>query len=350
MSGALNVSVALCTHNGEAFIEEQLASITRQILRPIEIVLSDDASTDRTVELAHAVVESWNRAHAGAAIEFRVLRNNPALGVTKNFERAIGACRGDLIALCDQDDVWHEDKLDLVSKAFDEDQAVLLVHTDARLIDASGAVLSKTLLETIDITTAQRALIAQGRALEVFLRRNFATGATVVFRKELRDWATPFPPEWLHDEWLAIVAAAYGGLVLLSQATIDYRLHGANQVGASTLTLSGRIGRLTMARTARNERLRARAEALQKRAPNMSPPFSDAVIRQVAEKAAHERFRHSLPVSRIRRFPRVAMHALRGRYSQFGGGLKDVVRDIVQPAVPSSDQPAPDRGDGALGG
>src|SRR4051812_21689758 len=121
------VSVALCTHNGAAFIAEQLESIAGQRPAPAEIVLSDDASADDTVAIARAVMAE----HPG--IDFRVLENRPALGVTGNFERAVAACTGDLVALSDQDDLWHDGRLALVSAIFASRPELLLLHSDARL-------------------------------------------------------------------------------------------------------------------------------------------------------------------------------------------------------------------------
>src|SRR4051812_16867623 len=123
------VSVALCTHNGAAYIAEQLASIVAQNPQPAEIVLSDDASTDDTVAIARGIMSE----HPG--IDFRVLENRPALGVTGNFERAIAERGGELIALSDQDDLWHPGRLAAIAAIFADRPELLLLHGDARLVD-----------------------------------------------------------------------------------------------------------------------------------------------------------------------------------------------------------------------
>jgi glycosyltransferase involved in cell wall biosynthesis len=98
------VSVALCTCNGEAYIEAQLASVLAQTHRALELVVVDDASTDRTVEILAEAARRDER--------IRVHRNPQRLGVNANFERAFSLCRGDFIAPCDQDDVWSAKKLE----------------------------------------------------------------------------------------------------------------------------------------------------------------------------------------------------------------------------------------------
>ena len=126
------VSVALCTYNGEAFLGEQLASVARQTVLPGEIVISDDGSTDGYVGHRRAV----RRDVAGPG----ALPANPtALGVTRNFERAIRATVGDLVVLSDQDDVWRPDRLERALAAFDARPELQLVCSDARLVGADGA-------------------------------------------------------------------------------------------------------------------------------------------------------------------------------------------------------------------
>ena len=108
----MRISVALCTHNGARYVTEQVESILRQTLPPDEIVLSDDASTDDTVALVRAALA----AHPN--VELRVFENDPALRVTKNFEQAVVACTGDLVALSDQDDIWAPDRLERIAEVF----------------------------------------------------------------------------------------------------------------------------------------------------------------------------------------------------------------------------------------
>lgn len=117
-----SISVALCTFNGARFIEEQVGSILNQSLPPGEIVVSDNVSTDDT----RARIRSVYDAHGDTSIALRILTGDAGLGVTRNFQRAIEACTGELIALSDHDDVWHSVRLAAAVPAFDADPSLLL--------------------------------------------------------------------------------------------------------------------------------------------------------------------------------------------------------------------------------
>jgi len=315
------ISVALGTHNGAVYLAEQLESILGQTLLPVEIVLSDDASTDGTIELARRVV--------GTRVPLRVISNPVALGVTANFEQAALACTGDLVALCDQDDRWAPDRLASMSAEFAARPGLLLLHTDARLVDSAGAALGHTLFEALEVTEEEKRLVHSGRALQALLRRNLATGATTVLRRTLLTAAVPFPREWVHDEWLAMVAALAGGVDLLEAPLIDYRQHGSNQIGVAKLSLAGKVHRLLEPRRARNERLAVNFAILEERVGSMEVGAAEREL--VRAKAQHERRRRSLPEARILRIVPVLRLAAAGSYRRFSRSAADILRDLVQP-------------------
>jgi glycosyltransferase involved in cell wall biosynthesis len=316
------VSVALCTHNGERFIGEQVRSILRQTELPTQIVLSDDASSDTTVSLVQREVNE----HGGAPIALVVLRNDPALGVTANFAQAVAACTGDLVALSDQDDVWLPDRVETMVDSFAAAASLTLLFSDAQLVNAAGEPLPDTLFDSIRFTAAEQREVHAGEALTTLLRRNVVTGATVMFRRELLDSALPFPASWVHDEWLAMIAAITGRVDYLPLQLIEYRQHGGNQIGARKPTLRDKIGRVTESRTARNARLFARAQALVDRGG-----FAPEIATLVAAKAAHEQRRQRYPAARLLRIGPVLRTALSGGYARYGRGRYDVVRDLLQP-------------------
>lgn len=327
-NNSLKVSVALATHNGERFIGEQIASILAQTLPVSEIVLSDDASSDRTVEIVEGLVAEYQKAH-GSAPELVVLRNDPPLKVTQNFAQVIAHCTGDLIALCDQDDVWHPDRIERLAARFDE-LAVQLVFSNARQVDANGAYLGHDLFEAMGMSAGERALVDDGRAFEQFMRRNLATGATVMFRRSLAELAAPFPDAWLHDEWLAVIAAAYDGVRIHDEALTDYRQHDKNEVGMSKMNLSRKFSMFRQPRTERNRRLFLRAEALAPRIAELDD-VSAEYRSMVEEKLAFERARQAYPEARLRRLVPILRQLRLGRYSVYGTGFKDAVRNLLQP-------------------
>ena len=324
----LRTSVALCTHNGERFVAEQVRSILGQSEAPIEIVVSDDASTDATVEVIRATVSE----HAGGPVELRVLENAVPLGVTKNFEQAMLACTGDLIALSDQDDRWAPNRLEAAVTRFAENPDLSLLHGDARLVDERGGATGPTLFGALGVSAWERERIRSGHAMDVFLRRNLVTGATTVVRKSLLENAALFPQGWVHDEWLGVIAAATGRVDFVDDSLVDYRQHGGNQIGATKLNLAGKFGRLREPRTRRNERLAANAATLVERLERLGNRVPADILHAAKGKLEHERVRLALPAGRIARIRPVLREASSGGYRRFGLGLQDVLRDLVQPA------------------
>jgi hypothetical protein len=327
------VSVALCTHDGAAFLEQQLVSILSQVPAPFEIVLGDDASTDDSVAIAE-------RTAAQYGVPLVVRRHDPALGVTGNFADAIAHARGDLIALSDQDDIWHAGKLAAHLAAFAADPDLLLTHSDARLVDADGVPTGSTLLGALETTAAERAGLVDGDAFATLLRRNLVTGATVVLRSGLRDRAAPFPQEWVHDEWLAVIAAATGHLRLLPVPLIDYRQHGGNQIGARRPTMSDRWAKLREPREPRASRLVSRTTALVSALERLGSAVPPARLAAARARLAHEQRRRGLPRARVARVPRILAATIRGDYGRYSRGPIDVLRDLVQPAprIPAQEE------------
>lgn len=222
----MRVSVALCTYNGARFLSEQLQSIARQTLVPDELVICDDGSTDGTIEILQAFA-------ATSAIDVRLHLAAQRGGVVANFARAMAGCTGDVIALADQDDVWLPDKLKITIGALHAaqdalgEETPLLAHTDLRVIDAAKSVLADS------FWAHQGIRLQHPDALSELLLENFVTGCTVVMNRALRDQALPIPPgAIMHDWWLALVAATRGKVVTLPNATMLYRQHGSNTVGA----------------------------------------------------------------------------------------------------------------------
>ena len=325
---SLTISVALCTHNGADYVREQVESILRQTVPASEIVLSDDASTDDTVAIVEAAVAGWTDPKP----ELVVIRNATPLGVIGNFEQATLACTGDLIALSDQDDLWRRDKLEVFDALFAQRPTLLLAHSDATLVSGDLTPLRHSLLESLEATAKERRELVDGESYRTFVRRNLATGATVVFRRSLLAQAVPFSPEWIHDEWLAIIAAFLDSTMLIDDELIDYRQHGKNQIGAEKPDLAYKVGKLAEPRGERNRWLVARAEDLLERIELLQPAVAPARLEFARRNLLHEQRRMALPRTRVFRIPAIVAGLLSGRYLTYSRGLIDVARDLVQPA------------------
>lgn len=220
------ISVALCTYNGAEFLPLQIKSIINQNLPPDEIVCCDDLSSDQTVGL----IESFS---SNVITPVRFYSNERNIGVIDNYSRAISSCKGDYIALCDQDDIWLPEKLAMTFNKMKEAEALygsatpLLVHSDLSVIDASGRVIAPSFMKLRKLQPDP------AEPLKVLLAQNFVTGCTVLVNRPLIEVALPIPESAvMHDWWLALVAAATGKIIYEPTATVLYRKHGKNVIGA----------------------------------------------------------------------------------------------------------------------
>jgi hypothetical protein len=326
----LEVSVALCTYNGARFLREQVRSICLQTLPPVEIVLSDDASRDGSVDIVRATLAECLAEKPGLSIALRVFENPTALRVVKNFEQAISACTSELIALSDQDDVWMPERLALMVARFAQDPQLMLLHTDARLIDSQRGDLGQTLFHALEVTPSELARVHAGNAFDVLLRRNLVTGATTVFRRVLLADALPLPVEWVHDEWLGIVASTMARVDLLEQPLIEYRQHESNQIGARRDTFREKVRKALASRGNTHVERAVKAELLLARLLQMGDRVPPQTVAKVRSKIEHQRFRAALPASRLARCLPILREALTGRYDTFGRGVRGVVRDLFE--------------------
>jgi glycosyltransferase involved in cell wall biosynthesis len=218
------ISVALCTYNGERFLAKQLASIKQQTRLPDELVICDDCSTDRTLEVVREFA-------ASVSFSVKIVENKQNLGSSKNFEKAIRLCSGDLIALSDQDDLWYPNRLQRSEQELRKHPEAGLVFSDGDIIDDQDQAIGKRLWQAFQFTEARRAEM-RARSYDLLLKYRFVTGATVVFRAILRDHCLPIPANWIHDEWLAAIIAAFSDLRPIDEPLILYREHTSQQVGS----------------------------------------------------------------------------------------------------------------------
>ena len=320
LSRKSRISVALCTYNGERFLSEQLASIAKQTRLPDELVVCDDSSTDRTV----AIVREFA---ASVSYPVRVFENQRNLGFAVNFERAISLCDGDLIALSDQDDIWYAMRLERSEQEFMAHPQAALVFSDADLIDDQGRLLGKTLWQRLGFVGERKRDLLTGQFV-VLAKHRFVTGATVMFRATLRDRCLPIGPGWIHDEWIALIAAAFSDLRPIDQPLIRYRIHGSQQVG-----FVNKLDQRVQGKT-RAERHWGRLAESVKELQQMCDALSAMVLDEGREVLpAYQRhlqflsFRSNLPARRLARLGPVFT-----RYSQYGvhaSGLASVVQDLA---------------------
>jgi glycosyltransferase involved in cell wall biosynthesis len=216
----LAISVAMATFNGERFLREQLNSIAGQSLLPSELVVTDDSSSPDTLDIVREFKSQ-------VSFPVRIHKNESRLGYRANFFKAFSLCTGDLIALCDQDDVWMPNKLERLSSAFRDDDVLLAIHNvtlvDSNLKTIPGASKKHWYHEgTYAPLTTDPAYTAYGMSLMV--------------RRDILNWIDPAELRSFehdgHDLWLWFVATSLGKIVGLSEELALYRQHEANVFGA----------------------------------------------------------------------------------------------------------------------
>ena len=315
------ISVALCTYNGERFLEEQLASLEAQERRPDELVACDDRSTDNTVSL----LESFART---ASFPVRIHINPINLGSTVNFDRAMRLCAGSLIAFCDQDDIWSPVHLSACASALGYDPGLGLVFSNGRLIDDAGAVLPGQLWDQFTFYSAIRERIRHGDMLPL-VRYRFVTGATLMFRARLREYICPAAGEWLHDGWFAAIVACMARVGFIDQPLIDYRIHQQQQVGTGPGTRRKPFGELVREHWLGADWHRQEIELLLDCIRNIPPALRTAAADDFGRQHAFLAMRTTLPASRWQRLARLA--SFRADYPRRASGWKSMVMDLLLP-------------------
>ena len=217
-------SVALCSYNGEKYINQQIDSILSQTHKPSEIVVCDDGSTDRTPEILAEYQKQYPEI-------FRIYFNEINLRSVKNFEKAISLCSKDIIFLSDQDDIWAENKAEKIVSFLDNHPEIDAVATNGFCIDENG-----TIHEKYSLWDAPVFLKEKGKSIdyfEIILHCNIATGASMAFRAALKPEIMPFPvlKDYHHDEWIAVNTARKGRFEFLNDKLFYYRTHQEQQVG-----------------------------------------------------------------------------------------------------------------------
>ncbi len=225
--GPLTSEVVLCTYNGALHVVEQLASIEAQTRRVDKVSIYDDCSNDDTLARIETFLQTLDEPRRR---RFQVRVNPVNLGYAQNFAAAIGRASGDLLFLCDQDDIWERDKVEVMAGLLEHERADL-VCADGSLVDAAGRGLgSDTVLGRYGLNETDM-LSFGGGAFERLLRRNYVNGAACVVRRDTAQRAFPLPCDMPHDYWLAIFCALHGGVRMTPRRLYRYRQHAGNTIG-----------------------------------------------------------------------------------------------------------------------
>jgi glycosyltransferase involved in cell wall biosynthesis len=221
----ISVSVAMATYNGQKFIREQLDSLAAQQHLPSELVITDDASSDKTVAIAEQFA-------TGAPFPVHIHRNGNRLGYRASFMRAASLCTSDVIAFCDQDDVWSPRKLSLCIEPF-RDPTVLLVHHNAEVVTEAGKRLgnldhlaSGPMTPPLSLCPIRQMGAPLGFT-ELFRRSILAFSGLWKMSLDYNDLSAPMA----HDQWMFFISSVFGHIVYINKYLVSYRQHHSNIYG-----------------------------------------------------------------------------------------------------------------------
>lgn len=229
----MTVSVALATYNGEKYITEQLDSLLGQTVRPEEVIIIDDCSTDRTPDIIGEYIASHK-------LDWRFSRSEKNSGYKRNFYNCLKECTGDVVFLCDQDDVWHKEKIEKMTAVFQNDPDCLAVNSSFDMIDGEGTITVP--FGSNERHTANFGLmpfqVDDGACIAVGLNQvlvyNISPGCTCAFKRSVvEEYIKSSQCAMPHDWELNVIAAKNSGLRFLNLPLTGYRQHGGNTIGLS---------------------------------------------------------------------------------------------------------------------
>lgn len=335
----MSISIALCTYNGGKFLAEQLDSIAQQSLLPYELVVCDDRSSDGTLEILETFKEK-------AKFPVLIHRNENNLGSTKNFEKAIHHCSGEIIFLSDQDDIWKPQKIERLSQALRDNPDAGYVFSDAELVDENLTPLDLKLWETIGFFTDIRENFSGPNQFKILFQKKIVTGATMAIRKDICERAVPFPTKfnWIHDGWLALVSTATGARgIPIPETLIQYRQHDSQQIGTAQQPaerINKSLPRMYRDLKAqqkylfadwemRGQRVMELKVALEKLRLNNSSVEFEKNLNLLTDFERHFKARHKiLTLKHPKRYDLVLREALSGRYAEFSNSWRTIFRDL----------------------
>lgn len=196
-------------YNGKKYIKEQVYSILNNFEKEDELVISIDDDSDGSKEILEELVLKDSR--------IRLVRG-PAKGIVKNFENAVRHCRGEIIFITDQDDVWKDDKVTGVMKAFKDPKVMAVVH-NADIVDENLKNSGETTFQWRD----------SGTGFWKNIKKNSYIGCCMAIRRKILPKVFPIPESvWIHDQWIGLLAEQLGKVVFLEEPLLLYRRHGEN--------------------------------------------------------------------------------------------------------------------------
>ena len=235
----------MATYNGEKFINQQIDSILKQSYKDFELIICDDCSKDKTVEIIKKYSDS----------RIKLYINEQNLGFKKNFQKAIEFCSGEFLAFCDQDDIWTENHLELLLNNISNKD---LICGNAKLIDQDGNSMNVTTKECLGNFNFEANNIV---LFEKLLHGNFVQGTAALITKEFSKKLFPVPESVdFHDWWAASLSTLNNGCSYLDDIVLFYRQHGNNVTTNKKITFFDSIKTVIKNRNKKIDEYRKKSE------------------------------------------------------------------------------------------
>lgn len=224
----MKVSLVMAVYNGEKYLIEQLDSIRKQSRKLDEVLLLDDGSTDQSYQMIHQYIQDYHLDH------WTLEKNKENLGYRKNFKKGLSKVSGDILFLSDQDDRWHENKVEMMCH-YMEDKKVLSLASSFNFMDEQGKIFTVPLEKGKSNNNLLYLKVTQ-KLTEIpfnsLLRTNFSQGCTMAIKKELAErFICQETDQMPHDWALNMMASLDHGCYYLDEPLMDYRIHGNNTIG-----------------------------------------------------------------------------------------------------------------------
>ena len=216
------ISVCIATFNGEKFIEKQLKSILNQTATVDEVIICDDCSTDSTVKIIKYFI-----AENGLSHNWHLFINEKNLGYCLNFYSAIFKAKGDLIFLCDQDDIWNNNKVEVMTDFLKENSDIYVLASRYNLIDRNDEDINGLYIPYFSLSDDGSWETVDSNSL---IGCSHIRGFSICFSAKIKEFLKPIDVKSLlaHDWFISILGTFLGKTVILNRVLCNYRFHGGN--------------------------------------------------------------------------------------------------------------------------
>jgi glycosyltransferase involved in cell wall biosynthesis len=325
-SKRMRISIALATFQGSRFLPEQLESFLQQTRSPDELCISDDGSSDGTLEMI-------DQFSTRAAFPVNLVSNANRKGASANFQNAVEQCTGDVILFSDQDDVWLPRHIERLVSTMESEPGIVAVASNSEYVDENLKPTGQTTesVERFPSRLRDATMRFPENQFELVLRHRISAGHGIAFRRELLPLLLPFSSEWMYDQWVFILSAAAGKVTYVPEPQTLHRQHGSQAEASRRIDLQAWAEHSkTRSEDQENKEARAWRELLL-RVREKGDLLPDAAA---AEYALQQKVDFIVRRSRTRRqaLPSRVVFSVKelvlGRYHRWGRGLLTFARDV----------------------